>query len=299
MARKNIFQQLSQNRNFVSEIQRIDKLLEDQGGIRIEITNEYYTHTDIKHRSIESFVDTFAFKLWEYRQNCIDCEDMKEALGFDELLDCDENDEIEEEELLSYLEYAANILNLVGTVKLKDRYTYKRTDIYQAAKANVRNVLDWLNYEEKSFDSGKKVIVTEKNPAATAVAEIVDEELAYKVIQYNHYILKGDIEAKKSILLALGQELEPRRKELLRINKDLEDGIFFMLNNLNLRHNNKSKNDKNYRETVAKMNKKKVEVWYDELYQMMLLAQLELEQVKRKDKIKELKEIVAGVNSKI
>ncbi len=294
MARKNIFQQLSQNRNFVNEIQRIDKLLGDKGGIRIEITNDYYTHTETKHRSIENFVDTFVFKLWEYRQNCIDCEDMREALGFDELLDCDEDDEIEEEELLSYLEYAANILNLVETVKLKPRCSYRGTDIYQAAKANVRNVLDWLNYEEKSVDHGKKVILTEKNPAATAIAEIVDEELAYKVIQYNHYILKGDIEMKKTILLALGQELEPRRKELLQLNKDLEDGIFFMLNNLNLRHNNKSKDDKNYKEAVAKMNKKKLEAWYDELYQMMLLAQLELEQAKRKEKVKELKETVTG-----
>ena len=162
---------------------------------------------------------------------------------------------------------------------------------------NVRNVLEWLNYEEKVFENGKKVIITEKNPAATAVAEVVDEELAYKVIQYNHYILKGDTETKKSILLALGQELEPRRKELLQIDKDLEDGIFFMLNNLNLRHNNKSKNDKNYKAAVAKMNKKNLEEWYDELYQMMLLARLELEQAKRKEKVKELKEIITEKES--
>lgn len=296
MARKNIFQQLSSNRNFVSEIQRIDKLLEDEVGILIEIDRGYF-NANTKYESIVTFVDDFAFKEWKYRQNCIDCQDMSETLGFDELLEYDEDDEIEEEDLLSYLEYVANILNLVETVKLKQGCSYKGTDIYHAAKANVRNVLEWLNYEEKVFENGKKVIITEKNPAATAVAEVVDEELAYKVIQYNHYILKGDIETKKTILLALGQELEPRRKELLQIDKDLEDGIFFMLNNLNLRHNNKSRNDKNYKAAVAKMNKKNLEEWYDELYQMMLLAQLELEQAKRKEKVKELKEIVTEKES--
>lgn len=62
-----------------------------------------------------------------------------------------------------------------------------------------------------------------------------------------------------------------------------------MLNNLNIRHNNKSKKDKNYKEYVAKMKKNKLEEWYDELYQMMLLAMLELEQVERNQKINELK----------
>ena len=35
--------------------------------------------------------------------------------------------------------------------------------------------------------------------------------------------------------------------------------------------------------------KNKLEEWYDELYQMMLLAMLELEQVERNQKINELK----------
>ena len=34
----------------------------------------------------------------------------------------------------------------------------------------------------------------------TAVAEIVDNDLGYKVLRYNHYMLKGDLEEKKGIL---------------------------------------------------------------------------------------------------
>ena len=37
------------------------------------------------------------------------------------------------------------------------------------------------------------------------------------------------------------------------------------------------------------MKKNKLEEWYDELYQMMLLAMLELEQLERNQKINELK----------
>ena len=132
-------------------------------------------------------------------------------------------------------------------------------------------------------------MITEKNAAVTAVAECVDEELAYQIVKYNHYTLKGDISKKKEILLKLGSELEPKRKQLSPINSQLETNIFFMLNNLNIRHNNRSKKDKNYKEYVAKMKKNKLEEWYDELYQMMLLAMLELEQVERNQKINELK----------
>ena len=52
---------------------------------------------------------------------------------------------------------------------------------------------------------------------------------------------------------------------------------------------NRSTKDKNYKEYVAKMKKNKLEDWYDELYQMMLLAMLELEQLERNQKINELK----------
>ena len=62
-----------------------------------------------------------------------------------------------------------------------------------------------------------------------------------------------------------------------------------MLNNLNVRHNNKNKGDKNYKEYVAKMRKDRLEKWYDELYQMILLAFLLMDNTKRTDRVKELK----------
>lgn len=63
-----------------------------------------------------------------------------------------------------------------------------------------------------------------------------------------------------------------------------------MLNNLNIRHNNKNKGDKNYKEYVAKMRKNRLEKWYDELYQMILLAFLLMDNAERAEKVKELKE---------
>ncbi len=153
----------------------------------------------------------------------------------------------------------------------------------------MASVLDWLNLEAITFDEKEQVIITEKSAKVTAVAEITSANISYQIVKYNHHTLKGDIEKKKAILLVLSNELEPKRKQLSSINSQLTTNIFYMLNNLNLRHNNRSKKDKNYKEYVAKMKKNKLEEWYDELYQMMLLAFLELEQVERNAKFNELK----------
>ena len=68
-----------------------------------------------------------------------------------------------------------------------------------------------------------------------------------------------------------------------------------MLNNMNIRHNNRSKKDKaKYKEYVSKMTKKQLEKWYDELYQMILLAFLILDNVDRSTKVKDLKDKIAG-----
>ena len=156
------------------------------------------------------------------------------------------------------------------------------------------DVLEQFNHKAYIDDDNQQVLVVEDKEEVTAVAEIIDSELSFEVIRYNHRALKGEIEVKKSIILQLGAELEPKRKELSSINKQLTENIFFMLNNLNIRHNNRSKKDKNYKEYVAKMRKERLEKWYDELYQMMLLAFLLLDNVERTERVSELKTNIIG-----
>ena len=160
-------------------------------------------------------------------------------------------------------------------------------------KKIMDDCLAHYNYKGEYFPELEQLIVIEDKPEATAVAEIVEPDISYKVLRYNHYILKGDLPAKKDILLALGADLEPKREQIKAIDKNLEDGIFYILNNLNLRHNNKTEGDKNYKQAVADMDSNTLEHWYDELYQMMLLAYLQLDQVERNNQIKVLKQLVS------
>jgi len=154
---------------------------------------------------------------------------------------------------------------------------------------------DLYNHVAYVNDYKNCILVIEAKKEVTAVAEIVPSAMAFDIINYNHRSMQGEIELKKSILIAMGAELEPKRKELLALNKQLTEDVFFMLNNLNVRHNNRSKKDKGkYKEHEAKMSKTRLEKWYDELYQMMLLAVLLLDNVERAVKIKDLKEKIVG-----
>lgn len=118
---------------------------------------------------------------------------------------------------------------------------YRLTDTIFAAEENTKQLLAWYNYELKYYSKEQKVLVVPNNPYTTSVAEIIENEsLSYSVVEYNHYLLKGDIAKKRAILLALGNDLEPHKTKIASINVKLEDSIFFMLNNLDLRHNNKT-----------------------------------------------------------
>ena len=133
-------------------------------------------------------------------------------------------------------------------------------------------------------------IFVEKAVSAIAVSEIVPNDLSFKVISYNHHSMKGNIEKKKETLLKLANLLESKRKKLKSINSSLEDDLFYAFNNLNLRHNNKDKTFKEkYKKYIAEMSDNNLENWYYELYQMCLLAFLEIEQIDRKKSFKDLK----------
>ena len=67
---------------------------------------------------------------------------------------------------------------------------------YQYLQKNVIGLVEDFGYEIKVLDEEERVLIVEKNPAVTAVSEIVPIELSNKVIEYNHFRLKGELEEK-------------------------------------------------------------------------------------------------------
>lgn len=279
MARKNIFEIVADIFDISMELDRMYRLFEKRGTVYHEF--RVYTLRDyIKHEGFSS---------WRNRGRCVDLKDFLDLLDYDELW---RNAETDPQDLFTLIEILYNFWH-IASIRTHSQYNQ---DQYGRDFVLLKKIMDdclaQYNHKGEYFWDREQLIVIEDKPEATAVAEIVDDETSYKVLRYNHYMLKGDLQAKKDILLALGADLEPKRDQIKAIDKNLEDGIFYILNNLNLRHNNKTVGDKNYRQAVADMDDATMEGWYDELYQMMLLAYLQLDQVTRNAKVKALKQVI-------
>jgi len=97
-------------------------------------------------------------------------------------------------------------------------------------------------------------------------------------------------------LRALSHKYDAIKPTLKGISPGLEDKASFLLNNLNIRHNNRDKQSKDYKRFVADMTESELEHWYDETYQTLLYALLSVDQVARNQTIDELKTQISESN---
>ena len=279
--RKSIFDIVAESVDMESEANRLVTMSSEE---RVLVIDSY------PYKTLFDYVDEYCFKEWEQRGHFVDVDDFLEALGYEDLK---EEATHNVDALLTLIELIYNFWELSHN-QFNDGekgYRLKWCGNYYHLKDVMDDVLGQYNHVAYINEEQECVLIVEDKAEVTAAAEIMPTPaLAVDVVRYNHRTLRGEIELKKKILLAMGAELEAKRKKLHAINSTLENDIFFMLNNLNIRHNNKSKGDKNYKEYVAKMRKDRLEKWYDELYQMLLLAFLLMDNTKRVEKVKELKE---------
>lgn len=281
MSRKNIFEMVAEIFDLSRELKRMRRLFENDATVYVPVEG-YYT--------VRGYVKERGFSRWRNRGRCVDTNDFLSLLEYDKLWDSAKNNM---QDLFTLIEIIYNFWHIAESRTSASYGSDDRSRSFGLLKKIMDDCLAHYNYKGEYFPELEQLIVIEDKPEATAVAEIVEPDISYKVLRYNHYMLKGDLPAKKDILLALGADLEPKREQIKAIDKNLEEGIFYMLNNLNLRHNNKTEGDKNYKQAVADMDCNTLEHWYDELYQMMLLAYLQLDQVERNIQVKELKELVS------
>lgn len=190
------------------------------------------------------------------------------------------------EDLILLMEYFYNML--VGYIGSQNISLYSGIDT-QFFMQHILKVCEAIGYKNESKD-GFTVFV-EKNAAATAVAEsdLIPDDLSYKLITYDHHSMRGDLEKKKAIIVRLASILEGKQAKLNQVNSTLKKDLFYIFNNFNIRHNNCDSQSKDYKPAIANMDNKKLEKWYDETYQMCLLAFMELEQADRKPKFDAIK----------
>lgn len=158
----------------------------------------------------------------------------------------------------------------------------------------ILKVIESIGYMHIS-ENGISIFVPKSQPAIV-VSEMLPSNLSYKVIEYNHHSMKGDLERKQATLKLLADQLEAKRADLNTVDKTLTSDLFFLINTLNIRHNNADPDSKSYKKVVADMTDDELEEWYDRTYDMCLYSFMTLEQTDRNAKVKELKAKIQSSN---
>lgn len=278
MSRQNFFERMERTIDFRKEYFKLEDII---------LNKPRYGCASINDEISESFCD------WKYRGNFTSFLELRKHLGFEYFKDPNyrlsfvPNGKIKG--IGDFLVYCEMILNLINNLTNANMFTENK----KLCKAIVDTIIfdvEKIGYE--IVDKDGKILIVQKDVAATAVADIVEPDLGDSIIQYNHHLLKGNIETKKAILKKIADALEPKRKLLKTANKTLEDDFFYMVNNMNVRHNNCEPSDeKRYREKFAKLSIQEKEKWYDEIYQEGLMAFLTLQQCERERRIADFKEV--------
>ena len=196
------------------------------------------------------------------------------------------------EQLFVFSEFLVDIF-----CNLAEKFTEEESEFIQIIFDNIKRFLELSNHELITLDNGNKIIV-EKNVYASEASQIVSEtsiEEAIKVLEYNHFSNKGNIQRKKEILIALANYLEPFRREL-NYSEELKDimkvnnqkviafeKLFEMYNNFGLRHNNSNQ----YHLDLAD---DELEQWYDDIYTSTLFVILSMDESRILSKLKTLRE---------
>jgi len=254
---------------------------------KIDLKNEYSKLYDIFYRrsrrdgkSIADLVSEH-FTDYEFRGTCLTLDEFEWTYGIN-FVEQPQNFDIDY--LVSFCEYIYNFIHNTDYRAFFSSFD-KGSHLDQ-----IRRVIEAIGYMESS-DNGITIFVPKDN-VAVSVAEsyLIPPDVSYKVISYNHHSLKGNIEAKKIILIKFAELLEPRENELGGIDGTFKKDLFALFNNMNIRHNNIDPADpKNYKQNIAEMSKDDLEHWYDEIYQMCLLAFMRLEHFERRKAIDTLK----------
>ena len=285
MSRKNIFEIINNNYDIAHEIDKITELFNYNMVSYIDNRCQQRTTT------LERIFEVQILPTWKQRGTLLSIDEIKDKLNIPESFE--ESPLWNIDDALNLLEIYDNIAYLIH--KKLNRDVYQLDNGFNLLIENIHILLDHLNYEHKIFENEEKVILIPKNPAATAVAEMSDEETAMAILRYNHHTLKGDLETKRHLLNSIAREYEPL------LNNPIEGYIDFfkktngLLNNLHIRHNNiESVDNKNL---VIDIDDKTLEHWYDELYQLLLFCVLIDDNLKRKNDAGEFLKSLKGAKT--
>ncbi len=234
-----------------------------------------------KNVRFDKLCDGFFLSL-RIRGRCLSLDDFNETYHFNFV---ENPGHIDVDFLVTFCEYC---YNLIYELSCENLYDFKGADkACENFMDQILMVIESIGYEEYVDEESDLSIFVPKNAPAMEVATILPKGLSYKLIEYNHHSLKGNLKGKAEILKALADQLEPQKDDLESIDKQIKSDLFYLFNNLNIRHNNEDK--------IQNISEEELEEWYDYTYDMSLIAFMLLDKKDHKNEILELKKKLGDI----
>lgn len=216
--------------------------------------------------TLESYIDTYYFDDFKMKKRCLEISDLRDKL---EISESDFDDSFER--MFLFVEFLLNAMDEL--LELGNFNSF--SEVFQQCskiKETIDSLLNDTNHECKKVDKLDWIVVEKNAYASQAVEFIEDADVAMDVIEYNHVLLKGNLEKKKKLLTSLARYAEPILKDKESKIKDRYNKLFedtdCILNNFDLRHNNVDGPKRN--EYVVSLSANELEAWYDKAYNMLL-----------------------------
>lgn len=275
MERLHFFERLERENNYQHEYEKLEQLCAE----------EYATDPWGNSISINKWIGA-NFSYWKKRSNYCSYNEVREQLGF-----CTEKNHLGMYNvypgvgLNEYILFCEMLINIICGLENKMEHHLKH--VISVLIDTIKITVDKAGLEIKQLN-GDFIIVT-KNASAIEVAE-TNPKIADTVIEYNQYLLRGDLKRKKELLKIMADNLELERSKLEQICSRNTKDYFYLVNNMDIRHNNCNPNDASkYNEKFANLSDADKEKWYDLIYSQGLYLFISLEQQERNAMIDDFK----------
>lgn len=191
--------------------------------------------------------------------------------------------------------YSESLDDLLGMCEYLLNFVY---DLGTGASANLNNLARHLSelvpkLGYRVSERNGLLVLDPRDALVDAAVEVAPPTVAADLLNYSHRDHAGDLPGKRAMLVRLAGELETSRRVVEGKDRSLASDLFFLLNNLDIRHSNSVPGSAGYRRAMAEMDPGEFEEWYDLVHRMCCEAFLLLDRAGWDEKMGALKSSIS------
>lgn len=228
MARKNIFQLVEESYNIQSEIRKINRLF----------NREEYFEEGYSNYTLQQLLEDYLFSDWKYRGTCLTTDEYFERANAMISTTRDTN----EDWIINHLEVLENFVKLYfdNSNKLNCEYGIRYYPEFNSVFRNLINTLEKRMGLTTRTYKDRIIIYPNHAPLEKVVDLCEDEDVQWELIRYVREDLSLAEKRKTLAYLATNLYIEDDKTEQDEHIKELIKKAGNILNNLHIRHNNKT-----------------------------------------------------------